>query len=66
MKDKCPYCKKTNCVPEVAYTNCRIYGNEYFTVKCAHCNKVLSISMSRTVRLEIVEKSNKKPSETDW
>ena len=66
MKDKCPYCRKTHCIPEVAYTNCRIYGNEYFTVLCVHCKKVIDIFMEREVRLLNVYKSEKKSDETDW
>lgn len=66
MKDKCPYCKKLDCIPEVAFTNCEIYGTESFTVKCNHCKKVLEIYLSRVVEIDGIVKSNAKPSETDW
>lgn len=63
---KCPYCNKRDCIPEVAYTNCEMYGNSYFTVKCAKCGGVIDIVLERTVLLIDIKKSNKKKSETDW
>jgi hypothetical protein len=64
MKNQCPYCKKRDCISDIAFTNCEIYGNNYFTVKCEHCNKVLEIILDRKVILYSICKSNKK--ETDW
>ena len=66
MRNKCPYCKKTDCIPEVAFVNCENYGNTRFVVKCNHCKKVLDISLCKIITVDYVQKSNKTSDETDW
>ena len=58
-QEVCPRCNSDDCIPEVAFRNCEIYGNEFFTVKCNHCGKMVNVYMKRTVVLESITKSNK-------
>ncbi|MDD5649449.1 MAG: hypothetical protein PHF86_03380 [Candidatus Nanoarchaeia archaeon] len=52
MKDQCPNCGKSNCIPEVARINTEIYGSQKVKVSCTHCGAPLQIILKRTVTLE--------------
>jgi len=64
VKDKCPYCGKKDCIPQVAFTNAEIYDQGSYIIKCNHCKGVLSTHISRITRLDSIEKSNSKV--TNW
>ena len=64
MINKCPYCNKKDCIPEVAFNSTKMYGNESHYVKCVHCKKIMFVGMSRVVKLDSIEKTDVK--EADW
>lgn len=60
---KCPYCMKSEFVPEVVYRNCERYGSRRFNFRCLHCKKVVTIYAQRQVILVTPEKTDRK---SDW
>jgi hypothetical protein len=64
MINKCPYCKKEDCVREIAFTSAEMYGGNTFTINCKHCKKIISVHISRITKLDWVEKTDR--TETDW
>lgn len=66
MKNKCPYCNKNDCVDYRVISNAENYGGGLFDVPCIHCNKMICISLRRTVTILDIYKSKKKPSESDF
>ena len=64
---KCPYCKKTNCIPDVVYMHCESYdgtGIHRYNFRCVHCDKVLEVDLTMTIIESNLKKSDKK--EGDW
>ncbi len=61
---KCPYCNKTDFVPDVVYSNVKNYGTATHHVRCLHCSQIVKVFMKRVVLLMSKEKSDRK--EADW
>ena len=62
--NKCPYCGKENCIPEVAKTNVECYGSNQFNVDCIHCGKRVWTRIERYSIVRDVRVSTAKSS--DW
>lgn len=62
---KCPYCGKRDCIPEVAFTNCEMYGDNTFIVECPKCKNKLQVSLHRIVEVSKIAKATKK-AELSW
>jgi len=57
-RNRCPHCKRSKCVAEIAFNNVETYGTNTFNMQCLYCKKMLRVGISRFVHLEFVEKSN--------
>jgi|SaaInl4_135m_RNA_FD_contig_31_1170037_length_519_multi_3_in_0_out_0_2 transcription elongation factor Elf1 len=66
MKNKCPYCNKTNCIATQVFSNVDNYGGTGGTIPCLHCGKIIKVYATREVILHSVTKSNKLRDECDW
>lgn len=64
IKDKCPYCGKNDCIPEVAYMYAERYGTETHHVKCVHCLKIIFVGFARILKLTCICKTDR--TEADW
>ena len=60
MEDKCPYCKKEDCIPGCVYGNAENYGGGTYYVPCDHCGRMLEVGATRVVEIYYINKSNKK------
>lgn len=64
--NNCPHCHKNDCIQDVVFLNCEMYGNEYFSLPCSHCNKMLDVTVRKVVIVDSIFKSNKKLCESDF
>ena len=60
MKNKCPICKKTDCIPCVAFNNVENYGSNNFVVKCLKCGEYIQVGLSREVNINFIEATDVK------
>ena len=60
---KCPYCNKTNFVPEIVFTHTEGYGSGYKNFECTHCGRVILALCSLKVVISDVCKTDNK---SDW
>ena len=58
MSTKCPWCKKLNCVPKIAYLNVETYGSSSFRLCCVHCEGALNVYLHRSVTCDDISKGN--------
>lgn len=65
-KDKCPHCRRLNCIPSVAENNCENYGGMTCNVPCNHCGRMIYVSLARRVEVIEIEKSNVPLEEQDF
>ena len=68
VKDKCPHCRRLECIPEVALNNVETYGSETggFNVPCNHCDRMIHIILARYVEVIEIEKSDVPVEEQDF
>ncbi len=65
-KDKCPHCRRLECIPSVALNNCENYGGGTHHVPCNHCGRMIEVSLARRVEVMSIEKSNVPLEEQDF
>ena len=68
MKNKCPNCGKTDCVPDIAFVWTERYGHEGINKvhpACVHCGKVLDVYLKRSITVEAVDLAPKN-TQSDW
>lgn len=62
-KMKCPYCNKSDCIPEVVGRNIESYGSNSVNFNCIYCKKVVhSFGSVKIIFTELVKTDNK----SDW
>ena len=64
--NKCPYCKRRDCVPAVVLSDCDNYGSNFYTVRCIRCKKIIEVRLERKVVAININKSKKKENELLW
>lgn len=60
---KCPYCNKSDFVPEVAIRHAEAYGGGCCKFKCNYCRKVVHGHLEVRVRCVFAEKTS---GYSDW
>lgn len=55
--NKCPYCNKKGCVPNVVMRNTESYDNNIHKAKCSYCHKRIEIVCHRKVVIDDIQKT---------
>lgn len=69
MKNKCPWCGKTNCVRSVVFNNVEQYGrsgSNFHSLPCLHCGKMIDVRIEKVMKVDSVTKSDKTHGEGNW
>ena len=66
IDNKCPHCKRHDCVPVVVFRNVDNYGDKTYHVACENCGKMIAVRMSRKVHVEDISKSSRPANQADF